>query len=201
MMDCMLIDNKMLPENRLPVARLLKPELSVAGLSAFRSLLVWALVVLPVLLISQPAAAIMLPADMDRLVEGSESVISGRVVSLDMHWLNGPNSIIVTEVGFAVDEVWMGSQQQSGDSISVRIIGGTVGEIGMWQEHQPTFEMDDEAVLFLRLRTDGELGVAFSEQGVYLRSDEQLSGHLRELKTVSEFRMSLESSKQYHGRQ
>jgi hypothetical protein len=158
------------------------------------------LLVLPVLLASLPAAAIMLSADMDQLVAGAESVVSGRVVSLDMHWLDGPNSIIVTEVGFGVDEIWMGSQQQPGDQISVRITGGTVGEIGMWQEHQPVFQMNDEAVLFLRLRTDGELGIAHAEQGVYRKSDDSLFGHIRELKTVSDFRRSLERAKQNHGR-
>jgi hypothetical protein len=158
------------------------------------------LAVLPVLLMSPTASALMLHVDMDKLVSTSESVVVGRVVSLDPHWLDGPNSIIVTEVGFAVDEVWMGSHQKSGETISLRVAGGIVGEVGMWQEHQPVFKLDDEAVLFLWQRPDGELGVAHSEQGLYWKRGEAVSGHLTELRTISAFRNSLEASKRNLGR-
>ncbi len=159
------------------------------------------LAMLPVLLTTLPAVATMLPADMDILVSSAESVVTGRVVSLDSYWLDGTGSIIVTDVGFEVDEVWMGSKQKPGEKISVRIIGGEVGDIGMRQQHQPTFKMEEEAILFLKVRGDGELGIAQAEQGVFRAHDDKLWGHLTEIKTLSGFRTSLEDSKKNHGRQ
>ena len=159
------------------------------------------LMVLSGLMAALPAAAIMLSLDMDTMVTSAESVVSGRVVSLDCHWLDGPRSIIVTDVGFAVSEIWMGSKHRPGEQITVRIAGGVVGEIFMRQEHQPVFRQDEEAVLFLGTRPNGQLGIAQAEQGVYKKSGDSVFGHIRDLQTITEFRSSLERSKRNLGRQ
>lgn len=159
-----------------------------------------ALILLLELLTGSPASAIMIKQDMDMLVTAAESVVSGQVVSLDMHWLDGPQSPIVTEVGLDIQDVLMGSKQKPGETIYFRIFGGQVGEITLYQEHQPTFKVGDEAILFLRVRSDGVLGIANAEQGVYLKHGEKIFGHLTELKTVEEFRSSLEAAKSKLGR-
>ncbi len=142
----------------------------------------------------------MLKADMDQLVEYSESVLRGRVVSLDAHWLAGPNSIIVTDVGFEVDEVWEGSKQQPGQQISIRVTGGIVGTIGMYQEHEPEFQLADDVILFLNTRTDGLWGIPHGEQGVYRVHQNSVTGHIPELKTLEIFPEALDSAKSNHGR-
>ena len=158
-----------------------------------------ALSLLLVLTSSLPAAAAMIPFTIDEMVAESESVVQGRVVSMNSHWLDGQGSIIVTDVAFAVDEVWMGNQSP-GDQLTLQVAGGEVGEIGMRQEHAPQFRIDEEAVVFLWTRPDGRLDVFNAEQGKYTVLGSTVIGFRREPLDLTDFRAEFEQAKRFNGR-
>lgn len=158
-----------------------------------------ALSLLLVLTSSLPATAAMIPFTIDEMVAESESVVQGRVVSMNSHWLDGTGSIIVTDVLFAVDEVWMGNQSP-GDQLTLQVAGGEVGEIGMRQEHAPQFRVDEEAVVFLWTRPDGRLEVFNAEQGKYTVLGATVIGFRHEPLNMTDFRAEIEQAKQFNGR-
>lgn len=160
----------------------------------------FALSLLLVLTSSLPVVAAMIPITIDQMVAESESVVQGRVVSMNSYWLDGPGSIIVTDVAFAVDEVWMGNQAP-GSQLTVTVAGGEVGGIGMRQEHAPVFRVDEEAVVFLWTRPDGRLEVYNAEQGKYTVVDSKVMGFRLEPQEMTEFRATIEDAKQFNGRQ
>ena len=159
----------------------------------------FALSLLLVLTISLPAVAMMIPFTINEMVAESESVVQGRVVSLNSYWLDGPGSIIVTDVAFAVDEVWMGDQLP-GDRLTLQVAGGEVGEMGMRQEHAPEFRIDEEAVVFLWTRPDGRLSIFNAEQGKYTITGTTVIGFQRQPLDLNEFRTEIERAKQFNGR-
>ena len=158
-----------------------------------------ALSLLLVLTSTLPAAAAMIPFTMGEMVAESESVVQGRVVSMNSHWLDGTGSIIVTDVAFAVDEVWMGNQSP-GDQLTLQVAGGEVGEIGMRQEHAPQFRIDEEAVVFLWTRPDGRLDVFNAEQGKYTVLGSTVIGFRHEPLDLADFRADFEQAKRFNGR-
>jgi len=159
----------------------------------------FALSLLLVLTSTLPAAAAMIPFTMGEMVAESESVVQGRVVSMNSHWLDGTGSIIVTDVAFAVDEVWMGNQSP-GDQLTLQVAGGEVGEIGMQQEHAPQFRIDEEAVVFLWTRPDGRLDVFNAEQGKYTVLGSTVIGFRHEPLDLADFRADFEQAKRFNGR-
>ena len=159
----------------------------------------FALSLLLVLTSTLPAAAAMIPLTMGEMVAESESVVQGRVVSMNSHWLDGTGSIIVTDVAFAVDEVWMGNQSP-GDQLTLQVAGGEVGEIGMQQEHAPQFRIDEEAVVFLWTRPDGRLDVFNAEQGKYTVLGSTVIGFRHEPLDLADFRADFEQAKRFNGR-
>ncbi len=159
----------------------------------------FALSLLLVLTSSLPAAAAMILFTIDEMVAESESVVQGRVVSMNSHWLDGQGSIIVTDVAFTVDEVWMGNQSP-GDQLTLQVAGGEVGEIGMQQEHAPQFRIDEEAVVFLWTRPDGRLDIFNAEQGKYTVLGATVIGFRHEPLDLTDFRAEIERAKQFNGR-
>ncbi len=114
------------------------------------------------LLVGTAAPAVILEYSLDRMVESSESIVQGRVMGLQSRWLDGPGSIIVTDVVFAVDEVLTGPITNS-QSLNFFVVGGVVDGLGMRQEHQPVFREGEEAVLFLWTQPDEKRIAVFND--------------------------------------
>ena len=153
-----------------------------------------------VIFISLPAQAALLEYSVDQMVESSEAIVQGRVISLESRWLDGPGSIIVTDVSFVVDQVWEGkiSTQQR---LNFYVAGGFVDGLGMRQEHAPIFSQGEEAVLFLWTQPDQDrLAVFNDEQGRYRIVDGSALNFKEQSIDLSEFRGNIERAVQIHGR-
>jgi hypothetical protein len=119
-----------------------------------------------------PAAAIMIQAPLDQIVASSSSIVHGKVTDLKSHWTDD-HSIIVTDVSFLVSEDWSGTVAP-GTVLTLQVKGGEVGEIGMRQEHQPVFQKDQEALLFLTETPGARLAISYDEQGAYAVQGNQI---------------------------
>ncbi len=140
-----------------------------------------------------PAPAAIVEWSLDRMATESEVVVRGHVEGLDSHWLDGPSSIIVTDVKFVVDEVWKGSGRLTkGLQLDLRVNGGGVGEMRMVQEHQPVFLQKEDAVLFLWTSGEGRLGVYNDEQGKYTVMGDKVVGFKQEPLDLGSFKTSIE---------
>ncbi|MFH1845328.1 MAG: hypothetical protein ABIF77_19260 [bacterium] len=150
--------------------------------------------------LAAPVTAAIVEYSLDQMVGGSEALVRGRVVSLHCHWLDGPGSIIVTDVGFAVAESWLGSLR-SGQTLEFQVVGGEVGGIGQRREHEPVFRLGEEAVLFLWTRPDQDrLSIFNAEQGKYRIIGDTVVGLRQEPIALSEFHRQIEGALQRQGR-
>ena len=140
-----------------------------------------------------PASSMILEWSLDDMAVDSEAVVRGRVLDLQSHWLDGPASIIVTDVTFAIDEVWKGSAALSKTAtLELRVNGGQVGEMGMKQEHAPVFAPGEEAVLFLWTTEEGRLGIFNDEQGKYTVFGEQVTSFAQRIHDLASFRSTIQ---------
>jgi hypothetical protein len=93
------------------------------------------------------ATSIQGPADVEALTLSSDAVLHGRVVGIRARPPSG-GGLIFTEVSVLPIEWWKGPQGFA--PISVRLEGGTFGDIGQTVAGTPTLTPGDEVVLFLR---------------------------------------------------
>ncbi len=157
-------------------------------------------IVATVLALSLPALAIMVEYPVDRMVAESGAIVRGRVESLGARWLEGPGSIIVTDMKLTVDEVWMGGYRAS-QTIEFYVVGGVVDGLGMKQEHQPEFRRGEDVVLFLWTQPDESRTAIFNdEQGKYRVVGETVLNFHGEPIELDEFRTNVDRAIQIHGR-
>ena len=139
------------------------------------------------------AVAAIVEWPLDRMAVESEVIVRGHVESLESRWLDGPSSIIVTDVVFVVDEVWKGTGRvASGATLALRVNGGKVGEIGMVQEHQPVFQEKEEAVIFLWTNDLGRTVIFNDEQGKYTVLGDKVIGFKQAPLDLGPFKTSIE---------
>jgi hypothetical protein len=93
------------------------------------------------------ATSIQGPADVEALTSSSDVVLHGRVVGARSH-PGGGGGLIFTDVSVLPIEWWKGPQSFA--PISVRLEGGTIGDIGQSVAGTPALTPGDEVVLFLR---------------------------------------------------
>lgn len=104
------------------------------------------LVVLSLPAIAQ--ATTVLRADVPALTRLSDTVVRGRVVSLQSHW-TGDGLRIVTDVRLEVAEALKGTPART---LTIRQPGGTVGTIGQKVSGLASFRKGEEVVVFLERR-------------------------------------------------
>ena len=112
-----------------------------------------------------PAGAMMIKVPLGDLTKQAGSVLRGRVVSTRSAW-TADRATIVTEVTITVNETWKGAAP-AGNTVTLTVPGGEVGDEGIAVEHAPVFAKDEDVVLFLEPQADGGLRVSADEQGKY----------------------------------
>jgi hypothetical protein len=122
-----------------------------------------------------PGRATLVEAlDLETLVAEAEQVVLARVIS--QHSLLDERGRIVTDVALQVEESIKG-QEAPGAAITVRRLGGVVGDQGLRVAGEPTFETGETVVLFgARMRRGGALRPVGMSQGalrVYERDGER----------------------------
>ena len=93
----------------------------------------------------------MMDLGIDRIAERSDSVIRGDVLSRTSRWSTDAPTPIVTDVVVSVSEVIAGRGPVRG-TVTIEVLGGEIVEedIGLKVSDQPSFEVGEQAVLFLR---------------------------------------------------
>jgi hypothetical protein len=103
------------------------------------------------LFLAGSAAALQLamsPADLSR---EASLVVTGTVTAVNSHW-SDDGSTIYSDVTFSVTAQDKGPAERS---VTVRVPGGEVGDVGLAVEDYPRFEVGDAATLYLRPAENG----------------------------------------------
>jgi hypothetical protein len=80
-------------------------------------------------------------------------IVTGKVVDQKSEW-SSDKSKIYTNVTIRVDEFLKGSNNQN--RIVIKNLGGEVGNVGETYSHVPTFQDDEEVLLFVKKSTKDE---------------------------------------------
>jgi hypothetical protein len=92
-------------------------------------------------------------SDIKNLSEGADMIVTGKVVDQKSEW-SSDKSKIYTNVTIRVDEFLKGSNNQN--RIVIKNLGGEVGNVGETYSHVPTFQDDEEVLLFVKKSTKDE---------------------------------------------
>ena len=92
----------------------------------------------------------------------AEHVLIGKVRNIESRW-NDDRTSIYSYVTISVEN-WL-TRACSDKEITVKYIGGEVGDVGCWVSDQASFSMDDCVKVFLRLEETGEFTVMGGGQG------------------------------------
>ena len=92
-------------------------------------------------------ATTVIPPTFDQLVSDAEFIFQSNVTGVRSQWIGeGGQRQIVTYVTFKVEDAVKGSP---GASYTIRMLGGTVGDITMAISDAPKFQVGDRDILFV----------------------------------------------------
>jgi hypothetical protein len=92
-------------------------------------------------------------SEIKNLSEGADMIVTGKVVDQKSEW-SSDKSKIYTNVTIQVDEFLKGSNNQN--RIVIKNLGGEVGNVGETYSHVPTFQDDEDVLLFVKKSTKDE---------------------------------------------
>lgn len=127
-----------------------------------RNIVTVLIVPLTLMMAAIPAAAsTFLAMGPDQLVAKADSIVIGKVVSLESFW-NDRGTVVLTEVVIEVEDILAG---KAAHTVVVRTFGGTVGEITVAASGHPTFIQGERLLVFLTPYKDGTERVLGYRQG------------------------------------
>ncbi len=92
-------------------------------------------------------ATTVIPPTFDQLVDQAEFIFQGTVTDIKSQWIGeGAERSIVTYVTFKVEESVKGN---AGQSYTIRMLGGTVGEDTIEVSDAPRFQAGDREIVFV----------------------------------------------------
>ncbi|MEP6699069.1 MAG: hypothetical protein ABJB09_04995 [Verrucomicrobiota bacterium] len=92
-------------------------------------------------------ATTVIPPTFDQLVNEAEIIFQGTVTEVNSHWVGeGADRHIMTYVTFKVDDSLKGAP---GNTYTIRMLGGTVGNETMEVSDTPTFKVGNRDILFV----------------------------------------------------
>jgi hypothetical protein len=106
-------------------------------------------------------ATTVLKMDLQELVTASDSIIQGRVESVETRW---ENKLAFTYTSVIVDEGMKGAARRA---VLIRLPGGKVGSLSVHVAGMPQFKAGESVILFLKGRADGTFDVVGMNQGKY----------------------------------
>ncbi|UCF78392.1 MAG: hypothetical protein JSW03_09890 [Candidatus Eiseniibacteriota bacterium] len=89
--------------------------------------------------------AIMTRATLPELAAGATGIVRGQVLDVTSRW-DSEGKTIFTYVTISVDEWLKGAGPET---VTVRVVGGKVGGVGLWVEDTPVFAGGESVVTFL----------------------------------------------------
>jgi hypothetical protein len=92
-------------------------------------------------------------SEIKRLSKDADVILTGKVSQKESSW-NDSKTRIYTKTTVQVDEILKGNNSES--SIEITTPGGEVGEVGELYSHMPTFEDNEDVLVFLKKDTKNE---------------------------------------------
>lgn len=93
-------------------------------------------------------ATTVIPPTFDELVDQAEIIFQGEVTAVKSQWVGeGAQRHIVSYVTFRIEDSLKGNP---GQSYTIRMLGGTVGDESMGVTDAPKFDVGDRDVLFVQ---------------------------------------------------
>ena len=103
------------------------------------------------------------PSRIKKLSKGADVILTGKVSQKKSNW-NKDKTRIYTKTTVEVDEYLKGKNTRK--SVEISTPGGEVGDIGEVYTHMPTFEENEEVLVFLKKDQNDEIYQVFSgEEG------------------------------------
>jgi len=99
------------------------------------------------LTISLPAYSQQEQSKINNLSQQADVILKGRVTDKNAAW-NENKTRIYTKVTLQVHEYLKGKEKQK--TIEITYPGGEVGDVGEFYTHMPTFEAEEEVLVFLK---------------------------------------------------
>jgi hypothetical protein len=125
------------------------------GSSGLRGLIAIVLLACPVF------ATTVQKMELAELVSTSDSIVQGRVESVEARY---ENKLVYTYISVVVDDPIKGERRRT---VLVRQIGGKIGARTTWVAGMPLFKAGDQVIVFLKNRQDGAFDVIGLNQGKY----------------------------------
>ena len=123
--------------------------------------------------VPEATATIVVPMSDRDLTESAVAVVIGDVTAIESHW-NPTDQQISTYVTLDVVEVLRGDVGTG--PVTLRQMGGRVGNVDAWVDGSPEFAVGERVLLFLRTNPDGTLRVAHLHQGRFSVLSDAYSG-------------------------
>lgn len=139
--------------------------MSISPVRFYRAARAWLLLQVLATAFAQGAPATMVvPLDDVSLVESATGIVLGRVEQIE-GVLDPSRGRLFTRIRISVEEALKGEFPDG--EITVRQIGGVVGELRQWVYGSPEFTLGERVLVFLRQDRDGHLRTAHLFQGKY----------------------------------
>ena len=97
--------------------------------------------------VSFTSFAQQIKTELKDLSKGADVILTGKVTQQASSW-NEDKTRIYTQATIQVDEYIKGNN--AGNTVTVKYLGGEVGEIGEMYSHMPRFEDKKEVLIFLK---------------------------------------------------
>lgn len=131
-----------------------------------------------------------------QMTEAAQLVVRVRCVSNSTAWDAGE---IWTFTAFAVQETWKGSQPANSNStLTVRLLGGTVGNLTSTVSGIPRFVPGEELIMFLEPTAHDDYSVVSWIQGTFRIRRDLRSGHPVAIQDTASFDTFDPASRQFH---
>lgn len=127
-----------------------------------RSLRAFLALVFSVAILAAPLwATTVRKMDLPELVSASDSIVQGRVDSVEARW---ESNLAYTYVSVSVVDPLKGERRRS---LLIRQLGGKIGSLNVTVSGMPIFRNGDQVIVFLKGQTGGTFNVVGLNQGKY----------------------------------
>lgn len=122
--------------------------------------------------ITEGYATMIIPATLESMTNSSDSIVIGQVMSQKSYW---ENQNIFTDVVIKVQEFVKNAAGDTATEITVKILGGKVGDVRLEMDNAPVFENGRKMLLFLKKNQATYVPFGFS-YGVYTIQNDAVRG-------------------------
>ena len=144
-----------------------------------RLVVVALLALAPALIHAQAAEPALGKLSLDQLTDRAAAIVVSTVTSRRSEWeLYGASRLIITKVTMEVEQALKGSPPKT---ITIDVVGGTIGETTQRVFHVPEFRVGDRDVLFLNNASHAVSPLVGSDQGRFRVITESATGTPRVL--------------------